>query len=86
VNVQRILFCFSTLLQGIPALVAGCSEIVIASPPRKDGTISPEIMYIAKKVRATPGGSRGTNGVYSFPPPEYRTRQNVGGNLWYILY
>ncbi|KAL5035555.1 hypothetical protein BDV3_005452 [Batrachochytrium dendrobatidis] len=43
----------STLMLAIPAKVAGCSEIVIATPPRKDGTISPEIMYVAAKVGAT---------------------------------
>ncbi|KAH6571363.1 phosphoribosyl-ATP diphosphatase [Batrachochytrium salamandrivorans] len=43
----------TALMLGIPAKVAGCSEIVIATPPRKDGTISPEIMYVASKVGAT---------------------------------
>ena len=43
----------TALMLGIPAKVAGCKEIVIATPPRKDGTISPEIMYVAQKVGAT---------------------------------
>ncbi|KAJ3182642.1 trifunctional histidinol dehydrogenase [Geranomyces variabilis] len=38
---------------GVPALVAGCSEIVIATPPRKDGTVAPEVVYVANKVGAT---------------------------------
>ncbi|KAF9964988.1 trifunctional histidinol dehydrogenase [Mortierella alpina] len=38
---------------GIPAAVAGCSEIVIATPPRKDGSIVPEVMYVAHKVGAS---------------------------------
>ncbi|KAG0317507.1 trifunctional histidinol dehydrogenase [Linnemannia gamsii] len=33
----------TALMLGIPAAVAGCSEIVIATPPRKDGSIVPEI-------------------------------------------
>ncbi|KAJ3149772.1 trifunctional histidinol dehydrogenase [Geranomyces variabilis] len=43
----------STLMLGVPALVAGCSEIVIATPPRKDGTVAPEVVYVANKVGAT---------------------------------
>ncbi|KAJ3163195.1 trifunctional histidinol dehydrogenase [Geranomyces michiganensis] len=43
----------STLMLGVPALVAGCSEIVIATPPRKDGTVAPEVVYVANKVGAS---------------------------------
>ncbi len=40
---------FSTLLMlGIPAKVAGCSEIVVCTPPGKDGSIDPVILYTAK--------------------------------------
>lgn len=42
---------FSTVLMlGIPAKIAGCKEIVLCTPPRKDGTISPEILYTAQLV------------------------------------
>ncbi|KAG0171705.1 trifunctional histidinol dehydrogenase [Apophysomyces sp. BC1034] len=43
----------TTLMLGIPAKVAGCSEIVIATPPRPDGSVVPEVMYVAHKVGAT---------------------------------
>lgn len=43
----------TTLMLGVPAQVAGCKNIVIASPPRKDGSISPEVVYIAHKVGAS---------------------------------
>ncbi|KAI8910709.1 histidinol dehydrogenase-domain-containing protein [Powellomyces hirtus] len=43
----------STLMLGVPALVAGCKEIVIATPPRKDGTVPPEVVYVANKVGAS---------------------------------
>ncbi|CAG8586148.1 10431_t:CDS:2 [Acaulospora colombiana] len=43
----------TTLMLGIPAKVAGCKEIVIASPPRKDGTVVPEVLYVAHKVGAS---------------------------------
>ncbi|KAI9295568.1 hypothetical protein K502DRAFT_290838 [Neoconidiobolus thromboides FSU 785] len=43
----------TALMLGIPAKVAGCSEIIFATPPRKDGTIAPEVVYVAEKVGAT---------------------------------
>ncbi|KAH9844267.1 histidine biosynthesis trifunctional-protein [Rhodofomes roseus] len=43
----------TALMLGIPAQVAGCKEIVIATPPRQDGSISPEVMYVAKLVGAS---------------------------------
>ncbi len=42
---------FSTLLMlGIPAELAGCKEIIICTPPQKDGTIHPAILYVAKLI------------------------------------
>ncbi|KAL1747727.1 histidinol dehydrogenase-domain-containing protein [Schizophyllum fasciatum] len=38
---------------GVPAQVAGCREIVLATPPRPDGSISPEVMYAAQLVGAS---------------------------------
>lgn len=43
----------SAIMLGVPAQVAGCSTIVLATPPRPDGSISPEVMYAAKLVGAT---------------------------------
>ena len=42
----------TALMLGVPAMVAGCKKIVIANPPRSDGTITPEIVYIAHKIGA----------------------------------
>ncbi|KAF2656133.1 tri-functional histidine biosynthesis protein [Lophiostoma macrostomum CBS 122681] len=42
----------TALMLGVPALVAGCKKIVLASPPRADGSITPEIVYAAHKVGA----------------------------------
>ncbi|WP_287100730.1 histidinol dehydrogenase [Hydrotalea sp. AMD] len=40
---------FSTVLMlAVPAKVAGCSEIVICTPPQKDQTIHPAIIYAAE--------------------------------------
>lgn len=44
----------STLLMlGIPAALAGCSTIVVATPPQQDGSIADEILYIAQKIGAS---------------------------------
>jgi phosphoribosyl-ATP pyrophosphohydrolase/phosphoribosyl-AMP cyclohydrolase/histidinol dehydrogenase len=42
----------TALMLGVPAMVAGCKKIVLASPPRADGSITPEIVYVAHKVGA----------------------------------
>lgn len=40
---------FSTVLMlGVPAKLAGCNEIILCTPPSKDGTVSPVILYTAK--------------------------------------
>jgi histidinol dehydrogenase len=40
---------FSTVLMlGIPAKLAGCKEIILCTPPGKDGNIHPAILYAAK--------------------------------------
>ncbi|RDX55577.1 histidine biosynthesis trifunctional-protein [Lentinus brumalis] len=43
----------TALMLGIPAQVAGCKEVVLATPPRPDGSISPEVMYVAQLVGAS---------------------------------
>jgi phosphoribosyl-ATP pyrophosphohydrolase/phosphoribosyl-AMP cyclohydrolase/histidinol dehydrogenase len=42
----------TALMLGVPALVAGCQKIVLASPPRADGSVTPEIVYVAHKIGA----------------------------------
>lgn len=45
---------FSTVLMlAIPARIAQCQEIVLCTPPRKDGTIDPAILYAASVAGAT---------------------------------
>jgi histidinol dehydrogenase len=52
---------FSTLLMlGVPALLAGCEEIVVCTPPTKNGSVDKTILYTAhelgiKKVFKTGG-------------------------------
>lgn len=58
----------STLMMlGIPALLANCSTIVVATPPKSNGSIADEILYIAKKIGAThllkAGGAQAVAGM-----------------------
>lgn len=42
---------FSTLLMlGIPAILAGCKEIIVCTPPDKNGKINPVILYVAQLI------------------------------------
>ena len=42
---------FSTLLMlGIPAIIAGCKEIVVCTPPKKDRSVDSAILYVAQKL------------------------------------
>ena len=40
----------SVLMLGIPAKIAGCKEIVLCSPPNKEGHLHPAIIYAANLV------------------------------------
>ena len=45
---------FSTVLMlGIPAKIAGCNEIVLCTPPNKEGKINPAILFAAQLVGVT---------------------------------
>lgn len=45
---------FSTVLMlGLPAQIAGCSEVVLCTPPSKHGSIHPAILYGAHHVGVT---------------------------------
>ncbi|PVD50820.1 histidinol dehydrogenase [Terrimonas sp.] len=45
---------FSTVLMlGIPASIAGCKEIILCTPPGKNGTINPAILFAAQVAGIT---------------------------------
>jgi len=45
---------FSTILMlGVPATIAGCSEIILMTPPDKNGQIHPAILYTANRIGIT---------------------------------
>jgi len=55
---------FSTILMlGVPAIIAGCKEIVLCTPPNKEGKIHPTILYTANllgiKTIVKAGGAQG---------------------------
>lgn len=43
----------TVLMLGVPAQLAGCKEVILATPPDKDGKVNPAIMYAAQKIGAT---------------------------------
>ena len=43
----------SLLMQAIPALIAGCKDIVICTPPNKNGKIDPSILWVARLLKTT---------------------------------
>jgi phosphoribosyl-ATP pyrophosphohydrolase/phosphoribosyl-AMP cyclohydrolase/histidinol dehydrogenase len=57
----------TAIMLGVPAQVAGCKEIVLATPPRADGSISPEVLYVAKLTGVTTilkaGGAQAVAGM-----------------------
>lgn len=39
---------FSTVLMlAVPAMVAGCPDVILCTPPRKDGTVDPQVLWTA---------------------------------------
>ncbi|KAH7292322.1 hypothetical protein KP509_29G061700 [Ceratopteris richardii] len=43
----------TALMLAVPAQIAGCETVIVATPPRKDGSICPEVLYCAKKAGVT---------------------------------
>lgn len=41
----------TALMLGVPALIAGCPEVVLCSPPRADGRVDPSVLYAARRCR-----------------------------------
>lgn len=42
---------FSTLIMlGVPAMLAECKEIIVCTPPQKNGLIHPAVLYTAKQI------------------------------------
>jgi histidinol dehydrogenase len=43
----------TALMTVVPARIAGCQTIVVATPPRSDGSVDPAVLYAAKAAGAT---------------------------------
>jgi len=39
----------TALMVGVPAQIAGCTQVVMCSPPRKDGRVDPAVLYAARR-------------------------------------
>ncbi|SFP70732.1 histidinol dehydrogenase [Parafilimonas terrae] len=45
---------FSTLIMlGVPAKLAGCKEIILCTPPQKNGWVHPAVLYAAQQIGIT---------------------------------
>ncbi len=45
---------FSTLIMlGVPAMIAGCKEIILCTPPQKNGFVHPAVLYTAQQIGIT---------------------------------
>jgi histidinol dehydrogenase len=40
----------SVLMLGVPAKLAGCSEVILCTPPQKNGKVYPAVLYAAQQV------------------------------------
>jgi len=49
----RAVYPSSVAMTVTPAFVAGVEEIVVTTPPRSNGSIHPEVLYVAKQAGAT---------------------------------
>ncbi|GMH22407.1 hypothetical protein Nepgr_024250 [Nepenthes gracilis] len=43
----------TALMLSVPAKIAGCKTVILATPPSKDGSICKEVLYCAKKAGVT---------------------------------
>lgn len=43
----------TALMLGVPARLAGCPQVVLCTPPRRDGTADPAVLYAAKRCGVT---------------------------------
>jgi histidinol dehydrogenase len=43
----------TALMLAVPAQIAGCKTVVLATPPSRDGSICKEVLYCAKKAGVT---------------------------------
>lgn len=82
---------FSTLLMcAVPAQVAGVREIAVATPPRKDGRVSPEILVAARLLGLTEvyavGGAQAVGALAYGTESVPRVDKIVGpGNAFVVL-
>ncbi len=64
----------TVLMLGIPAKLAGCSEVILCTPPDREGKVNPTILYIAEMLGIQPGLQSG------------RSTGHCGHGVWHRNY
>lgn len=54
----------TVLMDSIPALIAGCKEIIMVTPPDADGTVNPAIIAAAAAAQAAVGREEGSVRIF----------------------
>ncbi|UCH26158.1 MAG: histidinol dehydrogenase [Trueperaceae bacterium] len=80
----------SLLMTAVPAQVAGVRDIVVATPPRRDGSVAPEILFAAKVLGLETvyrvGGAQAVAALAYGTPSIPRVDKIVGpGNRFVVL-
>ncbi len=79
----------SLIMSAVPAQVAGVPEIVVCTPPRRDGSVSPEILYVAEALGLGPvyrlGGAQAIAALAYGTEQVARVDKIVGpGSAWVV--
>lgn len=78
-------YASSVIMTAVPAIVAGVDRLVMCCPPRKDGTLSPAVLYAARSVGVETiykvGGASAVAfmALAAFDHPAYRMRGYAPG-------
>ncbi|MGQ9557774.1 MAG: histidinol dehydrogenase [Desulfurispora sp.] len=80
----------SVLMNALPARVAGVAEIVMVTPPRPDGSLSPHVLYAARQAGVTEiyrvGGAQAIAALAYGTPTIRRVDKITGpGNIYVTL-
>ncbi|CAL9086732.1 unnamed protein product [Musa acuminata var. zebrina] len=78
----------TALMLSVPAHIAGCKTIVLATPPSRDGSICKEVLYCAKKAGVThilkAGGAQAVSAMAWGTPSCPKVEKNFGPGNQYV--
>lgn len=80
----------SLVMTAVPALVAGVPDVVVATPPRRDGSIDPAVAYVAERLGLGPvyrmGGAQAIGALAFGTESVPRVDKIVGpGSAWVVI-